>query len=929
MLRTIGALTLAAGWSISSAEGYNFSPSRHPIEYLSPSGACRLRVTASTRDGRGPAEYRLTCRSREMWSGQRDHTFLKAALTDEGVVVGYTQTCGDASWILNDYEWMGWPPERQTETHTMSLVVLERDGVPRFRHSIPIRVEPTQGYREPDPNVRDLLFSPQADVVLLRVDEGHKHDDGSWWAYRASTGESLPRFAAPTGDPTVARSVSEVVATGVLVALVCFWADVRRSRLVAATVLATATAVVWCGPSRRLSSYRTLHDVRSIPGTPLLLVQWNAGRTPDAALQRFLVTTTSGEVVWTHEVRSHDEGTRILDTGPAGAFAIAVPDRSERALFQVEHTADRSWRVHETARRVWTDVAPADPFSALTAIEARPLGDFIPGAGEPAPPDAHLHGVDAFDIDNRGRIAFVRDDGALGFTFVLVDGEGVLIREVLLPFRTRPSRKEPVVSAWAGVEAWVAAATNSGEAFYINAANGQARPLLEPRTSEIEAIQARAGRGFLLRDIQRSPVDGIATRVALLFDTDGRLERRIEDRGRESRFIGAVALSGGGWARNGYRSLVFLDESGVESRRVPLGELAKDEETNLLFRDAGGGCIMTVFQVRGGWVGSARYIRIRPDGSISNSLHLRDGSGAPLEVRQLQGDPQGRVWASNGQALLRLSHDGAVQRAFGPDPTRPSVNTDLEYVVDSRGHLHATDIPAGIAYTFDSTGARIGNCRAQTASRRRFLIAPDGSPWFASTPDREQPWHLARCGASRGFDTPAEPTHLQAEGQAVWSVGSGEIQLFTGRHKARTIDRRPDGFWQEQITGSAMAPDGSLAVESSPDPEWALERDAPRAISIYGPNGEPRHTLDLPKACRGQLFAYDGADLFLWDRGMVKVLHKDGRPRQRIALPARGFVEALVPQLAGPGEIWLIDKKARRVHRFERPAPQSPGPSPG
>jgi hypothetical protein len=56
----------------------------NPKEYTSPSGAYRLRVNPSNRDGAGKATYRLTYNGKEIWSGQRPFTLSSLLAGSEG-----------------------------------------------------------------------------------------------------------------------------------------------------------------------------------------------------------------------------------------------------------------------------------------------------------------------------------------------------------------------------------------------------------------------------------------------------------------------------------------------------------------------------------------------------------------------------------------------------------------------------------------------------------------------------------------------------------------------------------------------------------------------------------------------------------------------------------------------------------------------------
>src|SRR5262245_47587758 len=95
-IRTTARLTVAVALAAHVAHASLLGPPPvvNPARYRSPSGDYGLNVDPSHRYGEGSGTYRLTHRGQEIWAGERPFTLLQAAVTDEGVVTGYSYDGG-------------------------------------------------------------------------------------------------------------------------------------------------------------------------------------------------------------------------------------------------------------------------------------------------------------------------------------------------------------------------------------------------------------------------------------------------------------------------------------------------------------------------------------------------------------------------------------------------------------------------------------------------------------------------------------------------------------------------------------------------------------------------------------------------------------------------------------------------------------------
>ena len=837
-----------------------------PAEYVSPGETCRLHVSSSHRNGEGPARYRMTCRGAVSWEAERPYTLLVAQVSDEGWVGGYAYTFGDPQWLAYDTPGI----VEQKVRHTLQLIAFDPQGRDRIldNHDVQIKDDRWFGFIGVEPIVRGVLLHATDDRVIFRLYGADRQED--WAPFRLSDGRAFPHVRPRSDSREPPDKVPESV-----------------------------------------------DDARVVPETPLTVVQFERGNTPWST-SRFALLDATGAVKWTLDDPdpSRHFAPAIVPSSQAGTFDLRLRDGAQRVALRVvpDVTKPGAWMVHESAHRAWKPPAlplPPDPFAALPRLQARPVGTIVLG-GETPPPFPHIRGVRAFEIDDRGRFGFIRQDGLAGRVFVLVGPDGALLREVSLPAF---AGEADVATAWSGGELWIvvaAAEHENARAVLVDVAAGETRELTLP-DERASLMGGRRGRGFAI--VGRAAVASIEDLPRILFyDAGGTLHKTVP-LASYVRIEGGVELPDGRWLVQGSGDLLLFDPENASFvnlrdtwKSSPFGptQLAADSEGGILVKDRDGDLLLR---------------RLGTDGSVRATLTPRRTDGRAVDPWwSPQLDSQGRLWVADGDSLLRLDDDGRVEEILGAEAAGPSLGRIVDARVDGSGRIHALDARTAAVHSFDASGLVTGVC-GHTRPPGEFpfvvklLVGASGEVW---SPDdvRRTPSHLVSCdgGSRRVWPDKSEPLYPRPDG-SFWAKGFMELRLVS-EGGSRGIQRSSDGRWLEELAATAMAPDGAVAVESQPH-VWPGTPVA-RTLELYDRYGVPQRTIALPEACPGRLFAYDGAHLFLWAPGEVRVLDVEGHPLQRIAVRASEGHE-LLPQVAPGEEIWLVDPHTRRVHRFARP----------
>src|SRR5205814_297968 len=121
--------------------------------------------------------------------------------------------------------------------------------------------------------------------------------------------------------------------------------------------------------------------------------------------------------------------------------------------------------------------------------------------------------------------------------------------------------------------------------------------------------------------------------------------------------------------------------------------------------------------VHGGFIvhdfdGDPPFVRMRADGTVRGSLRPRHQDGRLVDtVAGLCTAPDGRIWACDQHALLRLDDDGVVDFTLGRDPRLEDLDKIAMVTGDRHGHLYAVDERTGAVHVFDAEGKKLRTCK--------------------------------------------------------------------------------------------------------------------------------------------------------------------------------------------------------------------------
>lgn len=882
------AIALALAVPARGAVAQSLPPAFNPATYRSSSGEYVLEVDPSHIYGQGAATYRLTRAGREVWAGEKPFTLLAAGVSDEGVVAGYSYDSG--VWF-------------EAENDVLHLRILDplgdsrRDDRSRRRLSLVL-------HGGAEPVCHGLVFDPAGDRVTFRVSR-KVNEPETWRPFRLSTGAALKDYRPDSGAP------------------------------------------------RELSLF--IVAARPVPDTPLTLVHWHrAEYTAGESGARFTLNDASGRAVWGTDFprayqapfgqrQEQDRLNRLihesalLDGSRPGEFGISVAATREHVSYRAARLAKNKWNVQEVSRETIEGAAATTP-TAIPKTPERPLyyrGVIALGRGGPS--DRVMRGVQDFDVDDRGRLGFARDEGDGRLTLVLTSREDAETPKEV-PVGPLGGTGEPRV-AWTGTGTWLVAreygTKETGGGFWADVDAGLTRPLDLPDDFLIHGIAGRPEGGALVVGQQRSDhgAYGSISTSFLWLDARGRPETTppngiaaldgyvvaddfMVTPSGDVLFADPVAQTVDVHAPDGsQRSSIDLGAAWGYAPRYPSG----------ITRDTDGGFLIDDFGAE------APFVRMNADGTMRGRLRPRYEDGRPTgRLFRVRPGPDGHLWGSDGEALLLLNEDGLVVDSIGPRATADTLGEVAAITLDGRDWIHAVDRRTGAVHVFDADGTLDHLCRPQAGDIGDALWSPsltvtaDGRVFLRSDQERDDEavfLEFSATGerlAARVLPDADRRAHPGTGG--FWLLHRHHITSVDAEGKMlRTIERRPDRNWLDVVSGAMVAPDGSLAVASESG-AWPAESNG-WALSLYAADGEPLRVLPQTDDVSKRHFAYDGRHLVLWEGTDLVVRSAGGDEIARFVPRPRGQPVKDWPLLlaAGGRELWMLDNATRSLHRYEMP----------
>lgn len=869
------AVVLAVLMACLTAMG---EPTLDPYTVRSPAGTFALAVTPSNMDGAGEASYVLTRDGKPVWQGTRPFTLWEAAVTDDGTVCGYAYDKG--------YDGRG---RGGDDGSALLCVIIDHEGLVRCmdaheRKHPPVLSNPPAAY---EPRALGLAMDPGRDTMTVRAAGTFENTLVRWWTYRLSTGESL----------------GEVIPEQ---------------------------------PKRGEHGFHREMRAALIPQTPLMLVHWYIYERG----ARFAVLDPTGKEVWS---LAQDEEYASLGEDFSWWWTIAEPGIEQTAVqdrgFDVVSYALKSRISYEAvpdaaAATGWTikelrrvedlprPKAASDPTVAEVDLDS--LGTIELKAPAPASPIRH---VMDFNIDAKGRLGFIREWAGEQPHFVLVNPDGSIALDLPLDIaaheKSRPLKAAPVAG-----ERWVVA-----RSFYDNAAPAAAwwldvdRRALTPlegfRSGRIEDLQSVPGGGFAVIGGYSDP------EAVVVYDDKGQQRASVAGGQRGHMQAAAVRTDGSIALLMGIvNTIEYFDAQGKPVRTDSLGDaLGALNYPSEIRGDSGGGLILHDFR------GSPPVYRLAPDGRLRGKFDPGFQDGRALSLRGgVQCAPDGSLWATDGHALLRLNEQGVVDRVLGPAPDADDLGEVAELALGPGGRIYAVDSRTARVHVFDQAGVRVAVFRPASGdipSGERvahMAVASDRSVWLHARGSMGGGTYvgLADDGARLEpkpcrLDSITETWLFQPQGQSRWALGYRTIWLVNQKDEVvRTLTHRPSGAWLGDVNDGAVAPNGSLAVITSPR---GVGMRGPVDLNIFAADGSPRTTMRLPDKYVGMRIAFNGRWVATIGDDKLNLYDLNTAKRARFTVPPEGTGEQYWYPCFSPegSELWLRRAGAKTLHRFRLP----------
>jgi hypothetical protein len=886
--------------------------------YPSPSGHLILRVDPSQRSGAGKANYLLRQNGKRVWSGEWPFTLWQAVVSDDGTVSGYAYSHGINQ---DDGEFI--------------VVIFAPDGELRMAEKTPrtgSRFLHTLG----DPKALDLFLDTDNDRLVVRVDDPDLNESSeSWWTWRVSDAKSIGKFKPRD-------------------------------------LMADA------------SSIRFAFDARPLAGTPLTLIHWYRDGCRQRECNnrrgaRFALVDTNAKPVWTLDLPTDYTNTRddkaqdrifdemrehgaILDTSRSGHFEIRQIATRQRLSFSVERddAAPTHWKVSKTGASTYVSKQLTSPAQAsMKSVALARLGGIELSASQ-AEDASPIKNIFDFAVGEAGRFAFSAGchcDHAEDHALIVVDSHGALVRKIPLPARAKGGGTSDKV-AWISADRWLVTTSTYGleqptSATWIDAGTGKTERIDGFVDAEIEALAASADGSFVAltrKNEKHSMTAGLAA-----FDNKGKPRWSVDQNYSDDRKLFSpedVALTSAG-------EVVVLDvithklqvfgADGAWLRNLDLKELWGREPNypSGIEADAGGGVIIHDFH------GNPPIVRMALDGSIVDTFTPAFANGGTFEIRgNVQSAPDGRLWTSDGAALLRLDAKGKVDKIVGPKPDTESLGEIAALTVGVDQTIYAVDDRTGAVHVFDKDGQRLRVLKPAvgdytgTPYDPSLTVMEDGDVYVArkGTGDESLDFlHYGPDGRRIGVvslsldDEVSQDWYAQPGGNSRLIVGYENAYRVDGKGAVlRKLERGADGQWLDKPSLTSVASNGGFAIVSGgPSARQLGNADSPPArVSLFSAHGDVRETWDAPEGLsfRSGAIAYDSQRLaFLVGAGdyeaatAVVITDPHGNPQFRFTPPAdhppgRAF---LIRSDSGP-ELWLFDGK-KQIDRYALPTVAASG----
>lgn len=839
-----------------------------PATYRSRSGQYVLDVDPSQRDGVGPAACRMTKGGLHVWARTLPFTLSQAVLTDSGLAAGIAYT--------------------QDGPHPGEMRTVFLDGKGAIAHQ---ESEPRRPSRfldtGPDPVVSGLVLQEDQDRVIVRV-----------------------------ADPDLNRKSEE-------------WRVYRMS---------DAKRISTVHPKQNLSHIRNLGSpmvVRPIAGTPLLLTQWSVYDNSLGSV--FTLLDRDAQPIWELVLRNdyatRDDqltdaiwsGAAILSTDEPRRFEIWQVVEGKRVTYEITPptAASAEWNVHSIREQDHVLPPPASRPAevALPQTTLEFLGTIA--LDSRAGPRSPIRGIRQFTLDRSGRALFVRDDREQ-LTMVSVELSTGIVHETALskqrsakPGRfmiacTEQSRYVLVLEEYEQTRAWWCDK------------DGRMEPIALPEPLQVRSLAALPDGGFVVLGTRCGEHAG--EDIVLAFDRRGE-ELWSVGAGHPdpSKLFGPQDLAANSLGRVG-----VLSSSG---HRIQLYSADGKHLGNMDLKESmGTNRYPTEIQPDGAdgwWVYDSgdKVFRVRPGEGKSEAIRPMYADGRGFRPQEgIQVAPDGTLWTSDGENLLRLDRKGRVDRILGDPPDPDRLDEIRAFTVDGEGRMYAVADRTSSVHVFDRHGRPLRVLRPEPTDfsldspADYVAVAENGSVHVGNSFAGGHVVFSAqgrRLGPSSFLKDGMRELRFAPRSNGPWAWGLDAITILNDTGQiVRRIERAPDNKWLRNIWTVALNGKGDALVLTE-----GMLSDRQSRVLTYNRDGEPVGMFDLPTDMAFELAVGDTHLFVSTAADTILMATLDGKTMVELKVPppTRPRSGKLI---LGPDrqEIWLLVSEQRTIYRYRLPA---------
>ena len=890
-----------------------------PKNYTSRSGEYSIFIEPEDRWGKGAAKYRFLRNGEVVWAGENPYTLREVAVTDDGHVAGFAYRTESKPADSSDNS-IGGPEDPYEYMH---IVILNNSGE-EVLNEVSKRIRPPFHSNPPVPNhpyIIEFLVDGPNDRVIARV----AARGTEWWVYGIRDGKSVTKT------------------------------DVQQP-------IAGEDKTV-----RHLST-------TAIAGTPLLLTHWYTQDREHKSKQvggLFALVDADFKPVWTFDAPNDYTSLNLLKNAFMGRggndffekhpavlradeprrFDVRLFADNKRVSFKVNTTGENIFEVRELGRIEYDE--DATPVVSQTAAQKQLpyLGELKLGSSPIA--DSPFKDLWSFTFGADGLIYFLKKPAQGVSELSIADTSGAI-------------RGERAFES--GQIDWSEARRNKDGRFFVMRSKEKVETqgyetshwIVELASGKESQLSTDAGvsvRGLAwFDDGGRAQIEYSIQRSALIeylrsYDSEGNLKWSLGGSGMDDERLGIgpqdvcvttdqrlILLSMSSvriYERDGklIKKIDLQEGFRKEGRSKYLGyihEIVADEDAGFVIANSENPPLVVRYDAKG-----ERRSLWSPRHADNRTFNIVGG---------IRVAPDGRLWTSDGQSIMRLTDNGVVDLVLGPKPEPERLDKVIAFATDFKDRMYAAAHGTGAVHVFDPDGKRLHVCKpnptdlAGTVSET-FIAVNDAGEVYLEKPATQHfmpPDTYLRFSASGErlneitFEPPIRVSEFSSLGWAFqpktnfrcgMSGIKGDDRLILVDPPGKIIHEirhRPNRKWFSGRNELAMAPDGSIAVLDQDF--WS--KPSIFELDLFTSSGNPIRTIRIPgegTQCNG--VAYDGRQAVIACKEEVWVIDVQSDKLDRYSLTQPGAAERGWSAHIRPGseELMLFDRASRKIHRFQLP----------